>query len=79
MKGVLYRHYDSAGRLLYIGQTVSAFGRMMAHVHGSAWAEQIAKITLEHFQCRGEARCAEAEAIEAEKPLYNKQHTYTWE
>ena len=68
----LYRHYDDADNLLYVGISVSTPIRLAQHKQGSAWFGDIAKITIEHFQCRADALRAERAAIECENPKHNK-------
>ena len=71
----LYRHYNSAGQLLYVGQTMTMFARMLIHAHGrdTHWVREVATITLVHYNSRAEARDAEWLAVNEEKPLYNKK------
>lgn len=68
----LYRHFDAAGVLLYVGISLSAVVRLSNHRTASSWSEQIATVTVEQFPTRGEAYEAETIAIRTEKPLYNK-------
>jgi hypothetical protein len=73
-KTALYRHFDSAGTLLYVGISISAANRLSQHMHGSPWAREIASMTIEHHDSRAAAEAAERVAIKAEKPLWNKAH-----
>jgi predicted GIY-YIG superfamily endonuclease len=66
----VYRIYDSAGGLLYIGVSASAIGRMAGHVT-KPWADQIARIEVEHYEHKAAALRAEREAIRAEQPMHN--------
>lgn len=68
---VLYRHFDQAGILLYVGVSASLMVRTVAHVRASAWRDEIATIKVERFPTRGEALAAETQAIRVERPLYN--------
>lgn len=70
----LYRHFDSAGRLLYVGVSLRSTVRLIAHVANAKWADQIATITIERFPTRKAALQAERAAIQAEKPLHNIAH-----
>lgn len=68
----LYRHFDSEGRLLYVGISLSAVERLKQHVARSGWASDIASITVETHPDREAAMKAERAAVERERPLYNK-------
>lgn len=67
----LYRHFDDAGRLLYVGISLAAVARLVDHTSVSRWADKIATVTLVHYQTRAEAHAAERAAIIAERPVYN--------
>jgi hypothetical protein len=67
----LYRIYDSADRLLYIGISLSAAVRLAEHRVGSSWWPDVRTIRIEHHVNRPAARLAELRAIRAERPLYN--------
>lgn len=67
----LYRHYDAAGELLYIGISLRAAYRLRQHMVSSHWADRIARITVEQHPDRPAAEQAETLAIEREKPLFN--------
>lgn len=70
--GQLYRHFDAEGRLLYVGISKNATERLRGHKHKSSWFKEIARVEIQHFPTREEARAAEALAIKSEKPLLNK-------
>ena len=67
----LYRHFNSVGRLLYVGISLDAVRRLMQHRQMKAWYTQIAKIELQWFDTRPEALRAERDAIKREHPLFN--------
>lgn len=67
----LYRHFDAADRLLYVGISLSTVARLSQHMLGSPWAGEIARITVERFATREEAALAELRAIVEERPLHN--------
>jgi len=71
---VLYRFFDAADRLLYIGITVGIRSRLMKHEVEKSWYGEIARISVEHFPNRLAVLAAEKAAIQAEKPLHNVQH-----
>jgi hypothetical protein len=70
----LYRHFDADGRLLYVGISIQAFGRLCRHQKGSPWWLKIARVTVEQFGSRSAAEDAELRAIKTELPVYNKRH-----
>ena len=68
---VLYRMFDVAGQLLYVGITVSVEARMTSHRGLQPWWPSVATIRLEHFPDRASVDRAELEAIRTEAPLHN--------
>ncbi len=75
MECQLYRHFDEAGALLYVGISLSAISRLAAHNQDAAWADRIARVTIERFASREDAEKAEVRAIREEKPIYNIMHS----
>lgn len=67
----LYRHFDVAGNLLYVGISFSAINRFSQHKYGSEWSKKVSKITIEKYESREDALIAEAQAIHKEKPKFN--------
>lgn len=67
----VYRMYDSTGRLLYIGQSVSLAERLGGHRSGSEWWPDVRTIKVEPHADSLAARSAEARAIATERPAYN--------
>ena len=51
----LYRYYDDAGRLLYVGIANNPLDRQSQHRSASPWFKQAARQRLEHFDSRAEA------------------------
>lgn len=70
-KSCLYRHFDAAGQLLYAGISLCAVGRLAQHRIASDWYAQIARVEVQWFASREEARVAEREAVRVEKPKHN--------
>lgn len=68
----LYRYFDNNGRLLYVGISFSAIARACQHKSNSDWFGSISHMTVEKYQTREDASKAEIEAIQNEKPIYNK-------
>jgi hypothetical protein len=67
----LYRHFDAAGQLLYIGISKSALKRLKGH-RDKDWYRDIVQITIERHPSRAHALYAEAVAIRDESPIHNK-------
>lgn len=67
----LYRHFDMAGDLLYIGISLNAIARLAQHRQTSPWFESIARIEVEWFDSRQAAFDAERHAIQTESPAHN--------
>jgi excinuclease UvrABC nuclease subunit len=67
----LYRHFDAAGELLYVGISLNAVYRLSQHKDHSAWFSSISNVTIETFPTRKDALDAETTAIIKEKPKHN--------
>jgi excinuclease UvrABC nuclease subunit len=67
----VYRYYDAAGHLLYVGCSVSPARRYSIHKAIAPWFKQMQRMTVEMFDTVPAARIAEANAIRDEKPLHN--------
>lgn len=67
----LYRLYDDAGVLLYVGITWNLPQRMDGHSGDKGWWPQVARRTMIWYSSELDARIAEAIAIDTEKPLHN--------
>jgi len=67
----LYRHYDEAGELLYVGISLSTIYRLAQHKHNSKWFSKIATIKISRYPTREAALKAERSAIKSEKPKHN--------
>jgi excinuclease UvrABC nuclease subunit len=74
MRTALYRHFDAAGRLLYVGISLSAVQRLAQHRLTAHWFERIARIEIEWRDSREEALIAEIQAIARERPECNTAH-----
>jgi hypothetical protein len=70
----LYRQYDAAGVLLYVGVTYSPGGRFDSHSSASAWWPFAHHATWEWYPDRELAETAEIQAITTELPLFNIDH-----
>jgi predicted GIY-YIG superfamily endonuclease len=72
---VLYRMYDSARQLLYVGITFDPRTRWKAHGEDKAWWTDVSSIDVQHFTSRTAADRAERRAIRSDRPLYNVAHS----
>jgi hypothetical protein len=69
----VYRLFNQAGELLYIGMASNALARIGAH-RATAWFRSVIRIELQWFPNRNAAETAEKTAIAEETPQHNKQH-----
>lgn len=67
----VYRHFDSAGTLLYVGIAADLDSRNYWHRRNSKWFISVSRTTLEWFNTRVEALKAETRAIKTEEPVFN--------
>jgi hypothetical protein len=70
----LYRFYNTADELLYVGISEKGPERWKAHRKDKPWWTDVARTTTEHYDTRTEALDAERAAIIAEKPKHNVVH-----
>lgn len=68
----VYRFYDAAGRLLYVGVTDHLKVRFGQHAKDKSWWPEVASRTITWYDGRQEAEDAETKAIGEEKPIHNK-------
>lgn len=67
----LYRFYNRAGDLLYVGITNNPARRFAKHSDEKSWWRHVARIALEQHPSREALRAAERMAIETERPIHN--------
>ena len=73
----VYRCYDAADQLLYIGSTVNVRARMRAHrYHKPELRSRLHRVETERYSSIAIAREAERRAIFNESPLLNKQNNH---
>lgn len=70
----LYRLYNSADELLYIGIAEHWPSRLNSHRSDKPWFGEVIQVRLVHYQSRAEAAQAEREMIRTECPRHNVQH-----
>ncbi|MFF0166774.1 GntR family transcriptional regulator [Streptomyces prasinus] len=73
-KSALYRLYDSAGILLYVGISHYPDVRLKEHAGDKLWWHHVARHEISWLDSREEALAAEAKAMLEERPLYNGYH-----
>lgn len=71
MKTWVYKHFDEAGVLLYVGISDYAFQRCMNHQVGSHWFDEVRRIDVLPFPSREEAMNEEGRLILALRPKHN--------
>lgn len=74
MRTSLYRHFNGAGELLYVGVSLSAIQRLGQHAEHADWFKSISRVTIEHCDTREAALAAERAAVIRERPLHNIHH-----
>jgi hypothetical protein len=74
----LYRLWDSARRLLYVGVTNSPRDRIKEHKAEKPWWYMVDDVTTETFSTREDALRAERVALATESPIFNFKHSEHW-
>jgi len=67
----VYRLFDTAESLLYVGMSSNPTGRWKGHRRDKAWWSEVASYEIAWYPTRPEARAAELAAIQTEKPRCN--------
>jgi hypothetical protein len=67
----VYRHFNAAGDLLYVGVSNGFTRRQRVHARSAHWFPEISRIEIERFPTYEAACEAESRAIRSESPLYN--------
>lgn len=70
----LYRFYDAAGVLLYVGITADPGVRFKQHRGDKAWWTEVVNIRIEKLPTKAAVLAAERTAIREERPLWNVTH-----
>lgn len=69
----VYRIFDEAGCLLYVGCSINAFARVPQHKHeNQPWWGQARRVDIDRYPSKRIARGVEAAAIANEAPMYNR-------
>lgn len=79
MSHYVYRLHDKHGEVIYIGMTANVTARMRHHTSDfiNPWARYVDHWTTEEYPDAAAAHDAEIEAIAAECPPFNVNHTPT--
>jgi predicted GIY-YIG superfamily endonuclease len=67
----VYRMFNSAGVLLYVGASSDPGRRFNEHSNKKDWWSSVSTVALEHYATRQAALDAEQRAIVAERPLHS--------
>jgi len=70
----LYRHFDAAGVLLYVGISDAPVVRGKSHAKYSNWVRFAVRMEAEWLDSREAAERAERAAIRTERPIFNVAH-----
>lgn len=71
----VYRLFDSADRLLYVGMGRNPMGRWASHADQHAWWPEVVRFTVDWFPTRGEASAEERRALKEEATVHNVHGT----
>lgn len=70
----LYRLFNDAGELIYVGVAYDHIARLAQHRRDSPWWPEVSSFTVEERLTRELAEKAERDAIREELPRYNVAH-----
>jgi hypothetical protein len=71
----LYRFFDDADQLLYVGITLNPPARFAQHRGSKGWWDTVVRIDLERYPNKVAVLAAEREAIITEVPAFNVVHS----
>jgi len=67
----VYKAYDDAGALLYVGISINVFKRLGEHKAYSPWYDEASRIEVVQYLNRASARAEEARCIKFDAPAFN--------
>ncbi len=70
----VYRYFDAAGVLIYVGITSTGILRNRQHNDDKVWWQWVASQEVEHFPSSDEAHAREVALIQKFRPPFNTQH-----
>lgn len=70
----LYRHFDADSVLLYVGISDGLGHRTVEHGRTAEWTRYVHRSVAVWFDDRPSAKRSEAAAVQAELPLFNRDH-----
>lgn len=68
----VYRCYNEAGALMYVGIADNLGQRLRRHDRDAPWWNDVASIRIERYEERADALAAERRTIRMAQPIYNK-------
>ena len=71
-KYAVYRLFDPAGALLYVGMSQNVWARLETHRAKQPWSREITKAKIAVFKNYDDMCLAEKMAIREERPIHNK-------
>lgn len=71
----VYRYFNQAGELLYVGVTAEPYTRWTQHRRLREWSHEVTHVSLEQFAYEDLAYAHERKVIRAEAPRYNVKST----
>jgi hypothetical protein len=74
----VYRYYDVAGVLIYVGITRTGVQRNREHNSDKEWWQWVASQRVDHFPSRDAAHEHEIALIQKFRPPFNKQHNHQY-
>lgn len=72
MSYYVYRFFDKNDKLLWVGCSSDVKRRIEEHKRIRPWMHETVRVTTEPYETYEDGRSAEARAVEAEKPKYNR-------
>ena len=67
----VYRLFNRAGELLYVGVTKNVGNRLLGHARCQPWWPDVDSVSTQCFATRAQAEAEEGRAIALEDPLHN--------
>lgn len=74
----VYRAYDAAGQLLYVGMTIDLDRRRREHKTNRIWFDQAVRFRIAGPYNYQSARRIERQAINSERPVHNHDEPERW-
>lgn len=78
MKCAVYRHYDAAGALLYVGCSLNPLVRSGAHRAQAPWIDRVSWIRIDWLDSKEAALAEEERLIRDLNPPHNSRNKHSW-